>query len=88
MKDEISLPNIEDDFCEKVNEIRIYNGDKYINVDKAEAEQIFAVTGLNSANVGDGIGTLKDKATYNMVPTLKSKLYLMKFKCKGCFKIF
>ncbi|APH16702.1 small GTP-binding domain protein [Clostridium sporogenes] len=74
VKDEIALPNIENDFCEKVNEIRIYNGDKYINVDKVEAGQIFAVAGLNSANVGDGIGTLKDKATYNMVPTLKSKV--------------
>ena len=74
VKEEIALPNIENGFCEKVNEIRIYNGDKYINVDKAEAGQIFAVTGLNSANVGDGIGTLKDKATYNMVPTLKSKV--------------
>ncbi|HDK7174312.1 TPA: TetM/TetW/TetO/TetS family tetracycline resistance ribosomal protection protein [Clostridium botulinum] len=74
VKEEIVLPNIENDFCEKVNEIRIYNGDKYINVDKAEAGQIFAVTGLISANVGDGIGTLKDKATYNMVPTLKSKV--------------
>ncbi|NFC28030.1 TetM/TetW/TetO/TetS family tetracycline resistance ribosomal protection protein [Clostridium botulinum] len=74
VKDEIALPNIENDFCKKVNEIRIYNGDKYINVDKAEAGQIFAVTGLNSANVGDGIGILKDKATYNMVPTLKSKV--------------
>ncbi|MBD5642568.1 TetM/TetW/TetO/TetS family tetracycline resistance ribosomal protection protein [Clostridium botulinum] len=74
IKEEIALSNIENDFCEKVNEIRIYNGDKYINVDKAEAGQIFAVTGLNSANVGDGIGTLKDKATYNMVPTLKSKV--------------
>ncbi len=74
VKEEIALPNIENDFCEKVNEIRIYNGDKYINVDKAEAGQIFAVTGLSAANVGDGIGTLKDKATYNMVPTLKSKV--------------
>ncbi|EJO5348838.1 TetM/TetW/TetO/TetS family tetracycline resistance ribosomal protection protein [Clostridium botulinum] len=74
VKEEIALPNIENDFCEKVNEIRIYNGDKYINVDKAEAGQIFAVTGLSFANVGDGIGTLKDKATYNMVPTLKSKV--------------
>ncbi|QDY32876.1 GTP-binding protein [Clostridium sporogenes] len=74
VKEEIALPNIENDFCEKVNEIRIYNGDKYINVDKAEAGQIFAVTGLSAANIGDGIGTLKDKATYNMVPTLKSKV--------------
>ncbi|WP_434297738.1 GTP-binding protein [Clostridium sporogenes] len=74
VKEEIALPNIENDFCEKVNEVRIYNGDKYINVDKAEAGQIFAVTGLSSANIGDGIGTLKDKATYNMVPTLKSKV--------------
>ncbi|EPY2306191.1 GTP-binding protein [Clostridium sporogenes] len=74
VKEEIVLPNIENDFCEKVNEIRIYNGDKYINIDKAEAGQIFAVTGLSSANIGDGIGTLKDKATYNMVPTLKSKV--------------
>lgn len=74
VKEEIALPNIENDFCEKINEIRIYNGNKYISVDKAEAGQIFAVTGLSSANVGDGIGTLKDKATYNMVPTLKSKV--------------
>ncbi|NFV11748.1 TetM/TetW/TetO/TetS family tetracycline resistance ribosomal protection protein [Clostridium sporogenes] len=74
VKDEINLGGFQDNFCEKVNEIRIYNGDKYTNVDKAEAGQIFAVTGLNSANVGDGIGTLKEKATYNMVPTLKSKI--------------
>lgn len=74
VKDEINLGGFQDNFCEKVNEIRIYNGDKYTNVDKAEAGQIFAVTGLNSANVGDGIGTLKEKATYNMVPTLKSKV--------------
>lgn len=90
VKEKIGL-GFQNDFHEKVNEIRIYNGDKFINVDKAEVGQIFAVTGLTSANIGDGIGTLKDKATYEMVPTLKSKVIFDKTlnvkKVLSCFKI-
>ncbi|WP_315119901.1 TetM/TetW/TetO/TetS family tetracycline resistance ribosomal protection protein [uncultured Clostridium sp.] len=74
VKDHIELGDLENNFYEKVNEIRIYNGDKFINVDKVQGGQIFAVTGLTSANIGDGIGTLKDKFKYDMIPTLKSKV--------------
>lgn len=41
---------------EKVNEIRIYSGDKYKNVDEAFAGDVCAVTGLKSISAGDGLG--------------------------------
>ncbi|MCY6959017.1 GTP-binding protein [Clostridium brassicae] len=74
VKDEIRLDAGENDFYEKVNQIRIYNGDKFIAIDKISAGQVFAVTGLTSANIGDGIGILREKVTYDMIPTFKSKV--------------
>lgn len=59
---------------EKVNEIRIYNGQKFRVADSASAGELFAVTGLQSTSVGDGIGILVDKINYEMVPALKSKV--------------
>ena len=44
---------------EKVNEIRIYSGNKFISVPEASAGHICAVTGLASALPGDGIGSEK-----------------------------
>lgn len=64
---------IEDQF-EKVNEIRIYNGDKFETVHEAFAGQIFGVTGLFSSKVGFGVGKLHEKINYALVPTLKSKV--------------
>lgn len=74
VKDEIYIEKDQGKFYEKVNEIRIYNGDKFVKADEAKAGEIFAVTGITSLNTGDGVGTLKDKATYDMVSTLKSKV--------------
>lgn len=65
---------------EKINEIRFYNGEKYENRDKAQAGQIFGVTGLNEAVCGDIIeeNTIKKrKDKYAMVSALQSKVTVL-----------
>lgn len=58
---------------EKINSIRIYNGNKFDVLEKAEAGDIIAVLGISSLEAGDGIG-IENKKEYKMVPTLKSKV--------------
>ena len=41
---------------EKVNQIRIYSGQKYEVVDEAEAGTVCAVTGLSQTRPGEGLG--------------------------------
>lgn len=41
---------------EKVNEIRLYSGGKYLSVQSAPAGALCAVTGLKAARPGDGLG--------------------------------
>lgn len=48
--------SITEDLQEKVNEIRIYSGDKFESVKEAVAGGICAVTGLNSTKPGQGLG--------------------------------
>ncbi|WP_035288968.1 TetM/TetW/TetO/TetS family tetracycline resistance ribosomal protection protein [Clostridium sp. KNHs214] len=89
VKDEIYLGNDEDNFSEKVNQIRIYNGNKFKTVDKVSAGEIFAVTGLANASIGDGVGALREKSNYEMVPTLKSKVIFDKaINAKDVLKCF
>lgn len=59
---------------EKISSIKLVNGSKFVNVDRVEAGDIFAVTGLTSAMPGDGIGKILDKVNFNMAPTIKSKV--------------
>ncbi|WMJ80712.1 TetM/TetW/TetO/TetS family tetracycline resistance ribosomal protection protein [Clostridium sp. MB40-C1] len=91
VKDEVCLWNGDNIFFQKVNQIRIYNGNKFITVDKVLAGQTFVVIGLTSADIGDGIGDLREKAIYSMIPTLKSKVIFNKslnvLEILRCFKI-
>ncbi|WP_459476333.1 GTP-binding protein [Clostridium saccharoperbutylacetonicum] len=57
---------------EKITAIRIYNGSKFKTVDFVEAGDLFAVQGLSKAVAGDGLGLLKDKTKFEMIPTLMS----------------
>jgi small GTP-binding protein len=59
---------------EKVSSIRVYNGSKFKTADFIQAGDLFAVTGISGAVAGDGVGTLKEKTHYEMVPTLMSKV--------------
>ncbi|MFC4560206.1 GTP-binding protein [Virgibacillus kekensis] len=59
---------------EKVNQLRLYNGSEYEQVDRVEAGELFAVVGLSEASIGEGVGEFKESSSYEMVPTLKSKV--------------
>ncbi|PKG22881.1 GTP-binding protein [Niallia nealsonii] len=59
---------------EKITQIRKYNGKQYQQIQSACAGELFAVTGLTNASIGDGIGELQEKAIYEMIPTLRSKV--------------
>ena len=76
---------------EKVSSIRIYNGSKFVTVDKALAGDVVAVTGLSTYKAGDGIGELGDSIHFNMTPTLMSKVIFYKdYNVKdvlACFRI-
>ena len=54
---------------EKVTGIRIYNGERFENAEKALAGQIVAVTGLAATYTGQGLGDLSD-ISYSLVPVL------------------
>lgn len=62
------LPN------EKINEIRIYNGEKYQVVDQVPAGSIVALTGITSTYVGQGLGFEKDDNKLNLAPVLRYKV--------------
>jgi ribosomal protection tetracycline resistance protein len=58
---------------EKVTQIRLYNGRKFKIVERVSAGQLFAVTGLTEAGIGDGVGALEDRTASAIVPALQSK---------------
>jgi ribosomal protection tetracycline resistance protein len=76
---------------EKISSIRIYNGNKFKVADCIKAGELFAVSGISSAVAGDGVGALKVKTHYEMVPTLMSKVIFDKSsnvrEVLGYFKI-
>jgi len=59
---------------EKVNQIRIYSGDKFITVDKVEAGKICTVLGLATARFGQGLGVEKDTNMTLIEPVLSYEL--------------
>lgn len=59
---------------EKINQIRIYSGEKYETVDKAYAGMICTVTGLASVFSGEGLGTEEDTSMKLIEPILSYEL--------------
>ena len=69
---------------EKVNEIRLYNSNKYTSVNEVYAGDVFALCGLTQTTVGDLVISsnideedsinIKNDINLEMVPTLKSKV--------------
>ena len=74
VRDELCYGEGENHICEKVTQIRIYNGSKFKAADQIMSGELFAVTGLTGTSAGDGLGSLKEKAVYEMSATLKSKV--------------
>lgn len=64
------------EYSQKIEQIRIYRGEKYDTVDVAESGDICAVTGLSSLLPGDGIGVETEKEGFSLVPVLNYSLLL------------
>jgi len=60
---------------EKVNQIRIYHGDKFEPADEVVAGQICAVTGLSYALAGEGLGGDERKTVPYLEPVLSYKVF-------------
>lgn len=62
--------------AEKINQIRIYSGEKFTAIDEAEAGTICAVTGITFTQSGDGLGTEKSTGLPVLEPVLTYRLEL------------
>ncbi|MGN0435818.1 MAG: NYN domain-containing protein, partial [Wujia sp.] len=59
---------------EKIDEIRIYSGEKYTNVTEATAGRIYAITGCDSTYAGQGVGICSDTEMKILEPVLRYEL--------------
>ncbi len=59
---------------EKVNQIRIYSGNKFTLTDVAESGMICAVTGLSETYCGEGLGNEKNSDMPKLEPVLSYKI--------------
>lgn len=61
---------------EKVQQIRIYSGEKFTAIQEAEAGIVCAVTGINFTSSGDGLGVENNSGLPVLEPVLTYKLNL------------
>lgn len=61
---------------EKVNQIRIYSGEKYTTVNEVQAGAVCAVTGLNATYPGEGIGIESGVSVPLLEPVLTYQIEL------------
>lgn len=64
------------EWCEKVDQLRVYSGDQYKSVDEICAGMICAVTGLKNTFSGEGIGFEEEVNIPTLTPVLNYKLIL------------
>ena len=61
---------------EKVNQIRIYSGEKYTTAKEAKAGEICAVTGLSHTYPGEGLGFMEHDEVPILEPVLTYRIFL------------
>ena len=62
---------------EKIDQIRLYSGDKFTTVTEAEAGMVCAVMGLSGTRAGEGLGVMKSEEVSEILqPILSSTLIL------------
>lgn len=72
----IRVKEVIDDSDEKINQIRIYSGDKFSTVNEIKAGEVCAVTGLTKTYSGQTLGAEKDKKDYILEPVLSYRVVL------------
>lgn len=82
VKDQIAIPDhSEEGVCyEKVNQIRLYHGDKYQTLSEAVPGMLVAVLGITKALPGCSIGSTLSFASYHLKPVLTTRLLYPKEK--------
>lgn len=75
-KDDVSFlsKGSEQPKLEKIDEIRIYSGDKFQTVQKAAAGDLCAVVGLSEVAPGDSIGARLFRQEYQLTPMMMAKV--------------
>lgn len=71
-----SAPGEAEAWEEKINQIRIYSGDKYELIPEAETGCVCAVTGLNHTYPGEGLGSAGESQTPVLEPVLSYRIGL------------
>ncbi len=62
---------------EKIDQIRLYNGEKYENLQEATAGMVVAISGLSGTRAGEGLGALEGEDSAEVVqPILSCSLIL------------
>lgn len=59
-------------YHEKINQIRLYNGEKFVTVSTAQAGDLVSLTGLNKSGVGENIGDCRKNRPFYLYPVLKA----------------
>lgn len=59
---------------EKVSQLRIYSGNRFVTVDELKAGQIGAVLGLSHTRAGDGLGILSEAKEAELEPVLEYQM--------------
>ncbi len=65
-----------EEITEKVDQIRLYSGDKFELLQEAKAGQIVALTGLSLSQAGQGLGISKGSFLELLQPIISSRLIL------------
>lgn len=63
-------------WTEKVNQVRLYSGEKYETTEEAEAGSVCAVTGLAQTYPGEGLGSEEKQMLPALLPVLNYRLIL------------
>lgn len=72
VKDRISYDGLE----EKVDQIRLYSGEKFETAEAVEAGEVCAVTGLTTTIPGQGLGAQQESSVPVLEPVLNYRIYL------------
>ena len=68
VKDVLNSPDNTND--EKINQIRVYSGEKFTSIQEADAGTVCAVTGISFTHAGDGLGLEQKAALPILEPVL------------------
>lgn len=82
---------VKDSFSDrnKINQIRVYKGERYTAVQEAFAGDVVAVTGLTSIKAGQGLGDLSDADVPVLTPALQARvLYPLEIPDRTVLQIF